>query len=180
MTVTPAPADLATLADAFFATQHRHDPLNATLLGLSEFDALLPDLDRDGDVAAAAAFRAIATAAASAPTTTGRADVDRRVLVWMAGAAADDAHHRLWESNASAAGYLSPQALVFQAVPATPLPDDHARTLLLQRLAGLPDHFARARRAVPAGGRRGPGPDGRRRHPGGDATRELPGPAARR
>ncbi len=143
---------LESLADAFFTAQHTHDPLNATLLGLSEFDGSLPDLRRAADAAAAADFRRIAAAAAAVSTAaagvspagrdpSSRAEVDRAVLTWMATAAADDAEHCLWESNASAAGYVSPQALVFQAVPATPLPDDAARQALLDRLAGLAAHF---------------------------------------
>lgn len=149
------------LADEFFDRQHRHDPLNATLLGLTGFDGLLPDLRRSAEVAAADAFRRIARAAVGSATTSDpgggdrqdrdrqdrdrqdrdRQRVDAAVLTWMANAAADDAQHCLWEANASAAGYVSPQALVFQAVPATPLPDDTARLVMLDRLAGLADHF---------------------------------------
>lgn len=119
---TPSTArpTLAGLGEQFFDLQHRHDPLNATLLGLTGFDGLLPDLRRPAEVAAADGFRRIAEATASRPPGTpvvtdapDRDDVDRAVLTGMAGAAADDAHHCLWEANASATGCVSPQALVF-------------------------------------------------------------------
>ena len=134
---------LRVAADRFFDRQNRYDPLNATLLGLTEYDALLPDLRPDADAAAVAEFRAVAEQARALPTAelsdAGRTDA--AVLAWMADAAADDAQHVLWEANASAAGYVSPLALVFQAVPATPLGDDAARSGLLQRLSGLATHF---------------------------------------
>ena len=129
------------LAEEFFQLQHRFDPLNATLLGLTEFDGLLPDLRRSAELAAADAFARVSSAADALVPTSDRESVDRAVLTWMARSAAEDARHGLWDANASAAGYVSPQALVFQAVPATPLPDDAARSALVRRLGGLAAHF---------------------------------------
>jgi len=97
------------LADEFFDRQHRHDPLNATLLGLTGFDGLLPDLRRSAEVAAADAFRRIARAAVGSATTSDpgggdrqdsdrqdrdRQRVDAAVLTWMATSPAPDRRWR--------------------------------------------------------------------------------------
>lgn len=63
---------LASLGEELFDLQHRHDPLNATLLGLTEFDGLLPDLGRPAEVSAADRFRRIAAAAAARAGPRGR------------------------------------------------------------------------------------------------------------
>ncbi|MFI5934612.1 DUF885 domain-containing protein [Actinoplanes sp. NPDC051494] len=176
-----------TLGDAFFDRLNRHDPLGASLVGLTAYDALLPDPRAAADEAAAASFQetvlaftptdgdavarafvagggdavarafvagggdAVArtfvagggdTRARSLTPAGGDAhalvagdgllpggvadgflpggaadgdDIDRDVLRWMAGTAAEEATHCLWEANASATAYASPQALFFMA-----------------------------------------------------------------
>ena len=90
-----APHDtLATAAEEFFELQNRHDPLNASLLGLTEYDALLPDLRPEADAEAVRGFRRVVEAAAAAAPATDAERVDAAVLGWMAGAAADDADAR--------------------------------------------------------------------------------------
>ena len=54
-----AAAELGRLGEAYFATQHRYDPYNATLLGVAEFDGLSFDPSREASEAAAADLGAI-------------------------------------------------------------------------------------------------------------------------
>jgi hypothetical protein len=50
----PAPsARLAQLGEAYFATQHRYDRYNATLLGVADFDGLPGDPSREASQQAA-------------------------------------------------------------------------------------------------------------------------------
>ncbi|WP_344317234.1 DUF885 domain-containing protein, partial [Actinoplanes couchii] len=69
-------------------------------------------------LAAARYFRAVARSASSlavGASSLAVDDTDRDVLRWMADAAADEAEHCLWEANASAMVYGSPQASYFMA-----------------------------------------------------------------
>ncbi|SDT21936.1 DUF885 domain-containing protein [Actinoplanes derwentensis] len=95
----------------FFERLNRHDPLGASLVGLTAYDALLPDPHPSADRDAARHFRATARSAASASGD----DIDRAVLRWMADTAADEAEHCLWEANASAMVIVSPQSSYFTA-----------------------------------------------------------------
>ena len=82
----------------------------------------------------------------------------------LAWAARSDLEHGLWEANASAGGYVSPQAMVFQSVPTALLADAAAVDGYLQRLRGLAGVLRRRHRPLPAGQGRRPAPDpGRRR-----------------
>ncbi|MEU4624949.1 DUF885 domain-containing protein [Actinoplanes sp. NPDC023801] len=106
------------LGAAFFDRLNSHDPLGASLVGLTAYDAMLPDLRPEADRAAAAFFRRIAR-------DTGQADgddTDREVLRWMADTAADEATHCLWEANASAMFCGSPQGSYFAAGAGLRLP----------------------------------------------------------
>ncbi|HWS39040.1 MAG TPA: DUF885 domain-containing protein [Actinoplanes sp.] len=94
----------------FFGRLNRYDPLGASLVGLTAYDTLLPDPRPEADRAAAHRFRAVARSASAFGD-----DVDAAVLRWMADTAADEAEHCLWEANASAMVYGSPQASYFMA-----------------------------------------------------------------
>jgi uncharacterized protein (DUF885 family) len=63
------------------------------------------------------------------------------VLARLAWGARSDLEHGLWEGNASAGAYISPQAMVFQAVPAALLDSAGAVDGYLQRLRGLAGYF---------------------------------------
>jgi uncharacterized protein (DUF885 family) len=142
--VTSADSDeLARLSADFFQAQHTIDPLNATLLGVTGFDDRLPDLSRAGSAASAATLTGIEERLGRIDAALlGEADrINHAVLGALAGAARSDLEHALWEANASAAGYVSPQALVFQAVRTAPLAGPAGVTGYLQRLAGLAGHF---------------------------------------
>lgn len=129
--------------ERFFTIQHTSDPLNATLLGITDFDDLLGDVSVEGSAATAHRLAALSAEIAGADRSTleASATVDIEVLTWLVDSARSDAEHCLWEAGASAAGYVSPQALVFQAVPATPIPDRTAAERWRTRLAGLPAYF---------------------------------------
>jgi uncharacterized protein (DUF885 family) len=139
----PAPAALAALSDDFFGVLHGVDPLNATQLGVSGFDRRLPDPSRAGAKAEITALGAIEARLAEID----RAELDTpqlttaSVLAALAGAARADLEHGLWEANASAQGYVNPQAMAFQAIPTALLDDSSAVDAYLERLSGLGSYF---------------------------------------
>ncbi len=99
------------------------------------------------------------------PARRGRPDQPRRARAPGRGARSD-LEHGLWEANASAGGYVSPQSMAFQAIPTALLADAAAVDGYLRRLRGLAGYFdaitARFRQAVADGrlstaGRRAPG-----------------------
>jgi uncharacterized protein (DUF885 family) len=134
---------LASLGEEYFETKHRFDPFNATLLGLSEFDDLVPDVSRAASAEAAQTFRDLAAELAEIPEDglTSAEATDRAVLGALLHAAADDAHHSTWAGNASAAGYGSRQGTLFQAAGAVTVSDDRSADRLLHRLSGLGGFF---------------------------------------
>jgi uncharacterized protein (DUF885 family) len=150
-------AALARLGDDYFEVVHSTDPLTATQLGVPGFDALLPDPSRDGAARGAQRIAAIeARLAAIDPAALGAADrTGAAVLAHLASGARGDLEHGLWEANASADGYGSPAALVFQSVPNAPLTSPEAAADYLTRLRGLPGYLdavtARYREALADG-----------------------------
>ena len=142
--VNPQPnSDLALLSDEFFQVQHSTDPFSATLLGVSGFDSLVPDPSRAGARANAARFAAIEEQLSRIDIETlDEADrINAAVLGSLAWGARSDLEHGLWETSASAAGYTSPQAMAFQAVPTAPLRDGEAVEGYLARLGALGSYF---------------------------------------
>ena len=142
--VNPQPnRDLARLSDEFFQVQHSTDPFSATLLGVSGFDSLVPDPSRAGARANAARFAAIEEQLSRIDIETlDEADrINAAVLGSLAWGARSDLEHGLWETSASAAGYTSPQAMAFQAVPTAPLRDGEAVDGYLARLGALGSYF---------------------------------------
>ncbi|MDT4984965.1 MAG: hypothetical protein QOF95_2455 [Pseudonocardiales bacterium] len=143
MTSDDAAKTLADLGARYFVAQHTADPLNATLLGVTGFDDQLGDPSRTGSARVVAEIGAIHDELLRLPDTTLDADgrVEHDVLQWLVEGTLADVEHSLWESNASAAGYVSPQSLIFQAIPTAPLPDEQAVTGWLTRLRGLPAYI---------------------------------------
>ena len=142
--VNPQPnSDLARLSDEFFQVQHSTDPFSATLLGVSGFDSLVPDPSRAGARANAERFAAIEEQLGRIDVETlNEADrINAAVLGSLAWGARSDLEHGLWETSASAAGYASPQAMAFQAVPTAPLRDGEAVDGYLTRLGALGSYF---------------------------------------
>jgi uncharacterized protein (DUF885 family) len=142
MTAEDAAARLADLGARYFIGQHTADPLNATLLGVSGFDDQLGDPSRAGSARVAAEMAAIQAELqnideAELDTDAG---IERDVLRWLVEGTLSDFQHSLWESNASAAGYVSPQSLIFQAIPTAPLSDAAAVDGWVTRLRRLPEY----------------------------------------
>ena len=134
---------LARLDQAFFEAAHEADPFNATMLGVSGFDDLVPDPSEAGAAAAATRIGAIEAAAQALDAhELGEDDrIDREVLVSLAGAARADLEHGSWATNASADGYGSPQGEAFMAVPTASLTDGAAVDGYLRRLGALGGFF---------------------------------------
>jgi uncharacterized protein (DUF885 family) len=143
--VSPAER-LGQLCDDYFALVHTLDPFNATQLGVPGFDALVPDPSRDGAARGAARLAVIERRLADIDTAAldEAAQVNASVLGHLAGAARADLEHGLWEANASADGYVSPAAAIFQSVPTAVLGDDAAAAEYLERLRSLPGFLDKA------------------------------------
>jgi uncharacterized protein (DUF885 family) len=143
VTETGSNPTLARLSEDFFQAMHVADPLSATMLGVEGFDALLPDPSREGSKRNAARFAGIEDQLAQLDrgTLSTSDQINHAVLNWLAWGARTELEHGLWETNASAAAYVSAQAMVFQAVPKAPLGDSAAVDGYLQRLSGLGDYF---------------------------------------
>lgn len=138
-----AAAQLARIGDEFFEVVHTTDPFNATQLGVSGFDALVPDPSREGAGRSAQRIARIEDRLDAIDTRLldEKGRVDHAVLGRLAWGARSDLEHGLWEGNASAGGYVSPQAMVFQSVPTAVLNDAAAVGRYLERLRGLSGFF---------------------------------------
>jgi uncharacterized protein (DUF885 family) len=138
-----AAAELARLSEEFFDVAHRADPFGATQVGASGFDALVPDPSRAGAAHDAQQIARVeeelSRIDAGGLGQAGR--VNYAVMAHLAWAARSDLEHGLWEANASAGGYVSPQAIVFMSVPTALLDDAAAVDNYLQRLRGLGGYF---------------------------------------
>jgi len=138
-----AQSALAQLSEEFFEVVHTADPFGATQVGAPGFDALVPDPSRAG--AARDAQRIARIEERLSRIDPGLLDqagrVNHAVLAHLAWAARSDLEHGLWEANASAGGYVSPQAMVFMSVPAALLDNAAAVDGYLQRLRGLGGYF---------------------------------------
>jgi uncharacterized protein (DUF885 family) len=138
-----AQAALAQLSDQFFEVAHTADPFGATQVGAPGFDALVPNPSRAG--AGRDAQRIARIEERLSHIDPGLLDqagrVNHAVLAHLAWAARSDIEHGLWEANASAGGYVSPQAIVFMSVPAALLDNAAAVDGYLRRLRGLGGYF---------------------------------------
>ncbi|HEX5118856.1 MAG TPA: DUF885 domain-containing protein [Pseudonocardiaceae bacterium] len=145
---------LAGLSEEFFQLKHSTDPFSATLLGVSDFDDLVPDPGRDGAAATSARFADLERRLAAIPTD-GMTVVDlinHAVLGRLSWATRSDLEHGLWEAAASADGYAAPHSMMFMAVPTAPLRDAGDVEKYERRLAALPEFLdgllARYRKAA--------------------------------
>jgi uncharacterized protein (DUF885 family) len=138
-----AAAQLARLSEEYFQVVHTADPFNATQLGVQGFDALVPDPSRAGADRTARQIGQIEDQLAriAAGELSEQDAVNHAVLGRLAAAARSDLEHGLWEGNASADSYVSPQSVVFQSVPTALLADAGSAAAYLERLRALPGFF---------------------------------------
>jgi uncharacterized protein (DUF885 family) len=148
---------LARLGEDYFTAAHEIDPLTATQVGATGFDALLPDPSRDGAARGAARLAAISDrlAAIDPAGLDAAGRVDHAVLGHLARVTREDLAGGLWEANVSAEGYVSPAAMAFQSVPTALLADADAVDGYLDRMHHLNGFFdqltARYRQAAADG-----------------------------
>jgi uncharacterized protein (DUF885 family) len=138
-----AAAELDRLSEEFFEVVHTTDPFAATQLGVRGFDDLVPDPSRAGAARGAQRITAVSgrVAAIDARLLDAAGRTNHAVLTHLAWGAHSDLAHGLWEANASAGGYVSPQAMVFQSVPTALLSDAETVDGYLRRLRGLSGYF---------------------------------------
>ncbi|HUZ26570.1 MAG TPA: DUF885 domain-containing protein [Streptosporangiaceae bacterium] len=138
-----AAARLAGLSDEYFDVVHTTDPVTATQLGVTGFDALVPDPSRDGAARGAQRIGSILSRLGDidADLLDDAGQVNHAVLARLAWGARSDLEQGLWEANASAAAYAAPQAMVFQSVPTALLTDGGAVEGYLRRLGALGGYF---------------------------------------
>ncbi len=139
----PAAETLRTIGREFFELRHTIDPFGATELGVPGFDHLVADPSRAGALRDA---RRIADLEARLRAVDERGlddsgRIDCAVLAQLTRGVRSDLEHGLWEANASAGAYVSPQAIVFQSVPTAVLGDGAAVGSYLRRLAALGPYF---------------------------------------
>jgi len=141
-------AELARLGEEFFEVLHTADPFGATQVGASGFDALVPDPSRAGSAHDAQQIARIESGLSRIDVSglDQAARVNYAVMAHLAWGARSDLEHGLWEANASAGGYVSPQAMVFMSVPTALLDTPDAVTSYLRRLRGLGGYFDAATR----------------------------------
>lgn len=132
--------ELSRLSDMFFQVKHSADPFSATLLGVSGFDGLVPDVSRAGARSTEAKLVDIERRlSAIDPGELNPADrINHAVLGRLAWAMRSDLEHGLWETTASADGYSSPQAMMLMSVPTASITDGPAVDRYLGRLSELP------------------------------------------
>lgn len=151
-------SELAELSAEFFQLQHTSDPFNATQLGVTGFDHLVPDPSRAGSAATISRITELENRLDKIDRTALN-DADRinaDVLARLAESARSDAEHCLWETSASADAYSSPQAMMFMSIPTASMSGPGAVDGYLARVAGLPcfiDAIADRYREAKADGR---------------------------
>ena len=137
---TEANSELAKLSDEFFQFQHTADPFSATMLGVSGFDGLVPDVSRSGTVVTVSKISDIESRleGIDALNLNSADQINHAVLGRLAWGARTDLENALWEASASASGYSSPQAMMFMSVPTAPLNNSSDVDKYLERLSKLP------------------------------------------
>lgn len=136
-------AALEQLNQEFFEVQNTVDPLSATLLGITGYDALLPDPSRDGAARGAARFQALEDRLGelNVDEMSDGDQINAAVLARLSWGARTDLEEGIWEADAAAEGYASPHAMVFMCVPAARANDETSARDYLTRLEGLGDYF---------------------------------------
>lgn len=151
-------SEQAELSAEFFQIQHTSDPFNATQLGVTGFDSLVPDPSRAGSAATISRITDLERRLdkIDAAILNEADQINAAVLARLAWGARSDLEHCLWETSASADAYSSPQAMMFMSIPTASMARPDAVEDYLTRLAGLPafvDALASRYREAKAEGR---------------------------
>jgi uncharacterized protein (DUF885 family) len=135
--------ELARLSDEFFEVQNTVDPLSATLLGISGYDALLPDPSRAGSEEGAKRFRALEDRLGKLdPEEMSDAEqINAAVLARLSWGARTDLEEGIWEADCASESYASPHAMVFMCVPAAGAHGETGVQNYLARLRSLAGYF---------------------------------------
>lgn len=143
--MTTAAQRLSRLNDEFFDAMHSSDPLSATMLGVSGYDSQLPDPSLDAVDRSVGRFRGIEMELAnlSAGDLSAEERINLAVMAELAWSLRVNLEDGIWAADASAGGYVSPQAIAFQAIPTAPLDTAAAVSQYLERLGQLPDYMDR-------------------------------------
>jgi uncharacterized protein (DUF885 family) len=152
-----AAAALAQLGEEYFQAVHSIQPLNATALGVTGFDALVPDPSRAGTASGASRIASISRRLAGIDTSLlgEMAATNHAVLSHLTWAVGSELEHGLWEANASAGSYVAPAAMALEFVPTALLRDGAAVAGYLTRLRGLAGFFDQVTRRYAAAARDG-------------------------
>jgi len=139
-----ANASLAALSREFFEVQNTLDPLSATLLGISGYDAMLSDPSREGSREGAQRLLSIERRLeelSSREAFSENDEINAAVLGRLAWGARTDLEQGIWEKDAAAESYSSPHAMVFMCVPAAGVNDGASAEAYLTRLGALGHYF---------------------------------------
>ena len=135
-----ASRELARLCDDYFTLAHTLDPFTATQLGVTGFDALVPDPSRDGADSGARRIAALEQRlrAVDRAGLDEAGQITEAVLGHLARTTRAGLEKGLWEANASADGYVAPAAMMLRSVPAVLLRDATDVASYRHRLCSLP------------------------------------------
>ena len=140
--MTGPPDTLGRISEDFFEVQNTVDPLAATLLGITGYDALLPDPSRGGSREGAERFARLEARVEALTGELSDADqINAAVLTRLAWGARTDLEEGIWEKDCGAESYSSPHAMVFMCVPAAGAKDETAARDYVTRLSGLDRYF---------------------------------------
>ncbi|MEV7597009.1 DUF885 domain-containing protein [Kitasatospora sp. NPDC089797] len=134
-------AELAALAEEFFAAKNAHDPFEATLSGVEGHAHEVPDPSRAAALRHREELRDLGTRLAAVPldALTGEDRITHQVLDLLIGNTVTEITHGLSGFSVSAS-VIAPQNTAFISLAATAV--DHEGTdAYLERLAGLPGYF---------------------------------------
>jgi uncharacterized protein (DUF885 family) len=133
------------LADEQLDILCRADPLEASLLGLPNYDHLLPDLSEAGEAAVRDQESDIAArAAAIDPSTVDAEDaVTRAVIEQLARGRVDMIESRETEFTITGL-FISPAAQLLSILPLAVLPDSDRAQAFIERLHAIPGYLATA------------------------------------
>ncbi len=135
--------DLAGCGENFEELVGRRTPFVATQLGISGFNALVPDISDEGSARIASEFRRLQEATRSVAARSESEGITREVLMTFIEHETDLAELRDWQFQAGAFGG-SAHSMAFSLVPRVRLTSTDDELSYLTRLGGLDRYFRQA------------------------------------